>query len=129
MSANINKSFEWDEQSEDIVKRVVNQKNLVSLSTLISEKTISTIGIKNGYFKAEPSLTFELVSFELVDGPSMRPRIEGKHLLLDLWFKAPTMNNPGVLRERMVDGQRQVLLTIVIINIDFISTKYKRYTW
>ena len=119
---------------EEQVEVCVDEQDLERLVTLISKGAVNTIGIKNAYFEKDTSFYLDYVHFDLEDGVLANPRIQQGNLLLDLWFHS---HNPkfaqGVLQERFrchLEGmQRDVLLTVVITNIDYISTLSERYYW
>lgn len=111
------------------VEETVKRKDLYQLVNVISQGFIKTVGVRAGHFEIDPSLTFNLVHFDVEDGFGVNPRVDDNQLFLDLWFHADKTEHPGVLQERLKDGRRLILLTVVITKIDYISTGSNRYYW
>lgn len=116
------------------VEMCVDEQNLEQLVSLISMNVISNIGAKVGYFEQNPEFTLQFVHFDVEDGKKVNPRIQEGHLLLDLWFHSHNSHlAPGVLEERTRfhrEGfQTDVLLTVVITDLDYISFSDERYYW
>ena len=116
------------------VEMCVDEQNLDKLVKLISNGSVSTIGIKTGHFEKETNFFIQYVHFDLEDGKLANPRIHKGNLLLDLWFHSHNQKlAQGVLQERNrchPEGMQQdVLLTVVITKLDYISTHRERFYW
>lgn len=119
---------------EKQVGECVDNQDLEQLVVLISNGSISSIGIKTAYFDKDTTFFMHHVQFDLADGALAKPRIQDDCLVLDLWFHA---HNPklaqGVLQERSRfhrEGiQYDVLLTVVVSQLDYVSTYSERYYW
>lgn len=119
---------------EKQVEVCVDEQELEQLVSLISKGSISTIGIKTAHFEKNTDFFLQYVHFDLEDGVLANPRIQQENLLLDLWFHShDPIFAQGELKERYryhPEGmQRDVLLTVVITKIDYISTHSERYYW
>lgn len=111
------------------VEKVTKRKDFYQLVQVIQKGFIWTIGVKKGFFEIDPTLTFNSVQFDVEDILGINPRVQENQLLLDLWFYSEKTNDSAVLQERIKDGRRLILLTVIVTEIDYLSTGNDRYYW
>lgn len=119
---------------EEQVASCVDEMNLEQLVTFISEGKLSSIGVRSGHFEKEPDFQFKFEHFDVSDGELVNPRIQDGYLMMDLWFHFHSFKYAkNALQERTrvhSEGiQKDVLLTVIITHIDFVSTDVERYYW
>ncbi len=111
------------------ITKVIQERNLLQLVDLVHNGLITSIGIRQGHFEMDKDFIFNSVHFNLDVGAGLNLRVVKNSLYLDLWFKAANTKHPDIIEEHVTNGQREILLTIVVTNIEYISTNSERFYW